>query len=275
MGTNDIFIKIARTVPLPQKSGALIIALATTILGIGAAGKFHWGSLLFILFTYFVLSAEGPALALLGGRKSRPDNEPAGSLPPPWKKRHALWLAVYLGMGFLCGTGVLLSIQPHPVALATLITLAILFIAIYLAFARRRQERHVVAQISSIMALSLMAPANYYVATGLFNLQVMTLWLLCTIFFVGSIPYVKMRTKSLEYKTVVLVYHLASFFAIVALAMLEVVAPQSYLGFIPVTLKAVIGSLLQQTARRISTVGIVETIVTGLFIVLTLVAYAG
>jgi 4-hydroxybenzoate polyprenyltransferase len=64
--------------------------------------------------------------------------------------------------------------------------------------ALRRKDRTIGGEMIGIFGLTLTAPAAYYVSRGAFDPVALWLWILCSLYFLSSVFYVKLRVNTIN-----------------------------------------------------------------------------
>ncbi|MBI5247590.1 MAG: YwiC-like family protein [Elusimicrobia bacterium] len=161
---------------LPREHGAWAIVLAPLLIGFSAAPGFSPAAAgLFALGALAAFLLRTPLQALLASRDDR---------------RALRWLALYAASataGFLP----LIALMGRPNLLFFAIPAGAM-LAANLAATRAGRRFDALNEASGVVTLCLTAPAAYYAASGALDARAWTLWLLCSVFFLGPIFYIKM-----------------------------------------------------------------------------------
>lgn len=105
------------------------------------------------------------------------------------RSRLLIWTAVYSLVVLIAG-GLLVMVHE----LWQLIPLGLLTLAlgsVTLLLSQRRLETTTGGELIGILTLTLVAPAAEYAAGGVFSTQTASLWMLCALFFFGSVFHVR------------------------------------------------------------------------------------
>ncbi len=228
-----------------REYGAWAVLLVPIITGIGVAGEIGFDHLYLVGSSVFCFLSYTPAQIILryGSRDSLDRAQFRGAI---------LWgtLFLILGIAFaapLLGKGYFILILMGLVA-------SVLFVANYLL--SRRYGKSLPADLVGMLALTLGAPAAWYIGYGSWDARIPLLWLLNFLFFASGAFYVHMKMGVLGMKERVLtiserievgyqnlLYH---FLMLVVLAVTVSVtsSPGSLLlAFVPITIHAVYGTL--------------------------------
>jgi hypothetical protein len=128
--------------------------------------------------------------------------------------------------------------------------LALIIGMLTLLFGQQKKEFTVVGEITGILGLTLAAMAAEYVASGGFSERTISLYLLCALFFSGSVYHVRYLVRHkrasqgparerLKYGAPSIVYHLMLMAVVVVLSVIIPIFPTFVpIAFIPVTAKA-------------------------------------
>lgn len=161
---------------LPREHGAWAIVLAPLLIGFFAAPAFSPAAAgLFSLGTLAAFLMRAPLQALLARRTDR---------------QALRWLALY-GASALAGFFPLIALLGRGHLLFFAVP-AGATLAANLAANRSGRRFDALNEAAGVMALCLTAPAAYYAASGALDAHAWTLWLLCSLFFLGPIFHIKM-----------------------------------------------------------------------------------
>ncbi len=130
-----------------------------------------------------------------------------------------------------------------------------------------REQRSFINELAIVAALTLTAPAAYYVVSGELNSRAAELFLVNFLFFGSSVFYVKMRIEFLKSKgkwegeakkalAMSLVYHLFLVAILIWAAALNLLNPWLLLGFIPMLVQVIGGTLSAKTKMSFSRLGV-------------------
>lgn len=178
---------------IPKEHGAWAMLVVPLVLGAGLSG-INWLHLpLFGGIFFFYLSSF--SFLMIVRNKLQ-------------KQFYQKWLIIYLLLAFGLLT---IPLSYHPqLVLLSLPLLPCLIINLY--FARARQERSLINNFVAIVGLSLGAVASGYVGYGRWSDDLLMVWLLCVLFFMGSVFFVKtlIREKNnATFRYLSWIYHLA------------------------------------------------------------------
>lgn len=253
---------------VPRQHGAWSALISCFILGTAVGGSFGMEAILLLVsvFTGF-LARHSAALYL---RLSRTDDN----------RKKVLTLAIGYFSVFL-SVGALLVIWYELRVFLLLGFFALVFLSIMLILEQQRREFTIMGELIGMVGLSLVAPAAEYSTTGVFSTQTVGLWIICSLFFGGSVFHVRyLVRKRIESTGPSLVriraglpsvaYHLAALAVAVSLGTFIGILPSfSPMALLPVTLKA-----LWAVGRRykaplpVHRIGYVELIHTLIFVFL-------
>jgi len=148
----------------------------------------------------------------------------------------------------------------------------------------RRRDRTVISEALAIIALTLTAPASYYVCGGEWDYHAWILWSLCTLYFASSVFYVKLRVHSLNRRRDDLksrswrecaLYHTFLLFVLVALTATGSTNLFILSAFVPV-LARTLWQLQRPSAQiNLRRIGLLETGYSIVFLVLVTIGYGG
>jgi hypothetical protein len=164
--------------------------------------------------------------------------------------------------------------------------LAVIVGLLTLLFGRQRKEFTAGGEITGILGLSLAAMAAEYVSSGTFSELTISLYLLCALFFSGSVYHVRYLVRSkketqgpvgerLAHGGSSILYHILTLFLVVLLStFVPFFPPLAPIAFIPVTIKALwaVGRRYEKTLQ-VRQIGYREVAHTLIFLVLAGLAY--
>ncbi len=130
-----------------------------------------------------------------------------------------------------------------------------------------REQRSVLNELTTVAALTLSAPAAYYTITGVLNASAIILYVLNFLFFGSSVFYVKMRIEFLRAKgtwkdgakrarSMMVAYHLLMVLVVVLAGALGVLSMWILLGFVPMLIQVLAGSMSKATKMNFSRLGV-------------------
>lgn len=259
---------------IPKEHGAWGMLITTFIIGASCASAFNPAVLLFggASLSYFMLRA--PLLALKDAR---------------WQKsfktdmrRAFLWLIIYAAMMAVFGIPLFLIYKKWRLLVFFALSLPMLFIHIIYS---SEDFRSIKNELLSFAALCMTAPLAYYAATDELNTRAFSLWILCYLYYAGSVFYVKMNVEARMKKNDVstlkgkfsisrdaLFYHIAAL--AIAFALSFSIAPRlSYFAFIPSLWKVFARALNLNETVPIKKLGWMEVVYAILFAALMIIAY--
>lgn len=257
---------------IPKQHGAWTVLIACLALGIAAGAKFR-------LEVTFILLA---VIAAFLGRNAlsvylRP------SLSEGQKQGLSVWIMFYFAVFLSGGAGLVLGYKLW--FLAPLGAVGFIVTAVSLGLERIRKDMTAVGQIISILGLALAAPAVEYTAAGRYSSRTLAVWLICSLFFSGSIFHVRyMARKRLNSGKAFLerlkvgfplaLFHLSAFLTAVILAKFRIFPAYAPLAFIPATLKALhLAGRTNNEPLSLRRVGYAELIHTLIFLVIAVFVF--
>lgn len=130
-----------------------------------------------------------------------------------------------------------------------------------------REQRSFINELEIVAALTLTAPAAYYVVSGELDLRAAELFLMNFLFFGSSVFYVKMRIEFLKKKgkwegeakkalAMTLGYHLFLVAILIWAAVGDLFNPWLLVGFMPMLVQVIGGTLSAKTKMSFSRLGI-------------------
>lgn len=178
-------------VPLPREHGGWVMFGVPWAVGLGIAGRVGAPGLLCGFSALFVFLARHPLARLL---------QPRGRRLPLAERRHLTrWAVIFSVLALLCGAPVV--IFWHRWWLMALAVLAAVLLLFDLAVGvRERAQRAASYELIVVSGLCLTAPCAYYAETGRMELVVFWLWVLCGLYFWGTVFYVKMRVADAPWR---------------------------------------------------------------------------
>ncbi len=129
-----------------------------------------------------------------------------------------------------------------------------------------REQRSVFNELAVVAALTLSAPAAFYAITGKLGPTAIILYALNFLFFGSSVFYVKMRIEFLRFKgawtgearkarAMVIAYHLFLVLAVASAAFYGIMSIWILLGFVPMLVQVMIGTLSGKTKVSFARLG--------------------
>ncbi|WCK55490.1 YwiC-like family protein [Aneurinibacillus sp. Ricciae_BoGa-3] len=234
---------------MPKQHGAWAMIAVPFLAGIGASHAVWLHIPLFLGWLSLYLASYPLLLAVKSVNKSG---------------EYARWTAIYSAAALVF---LLPPIWSRP-ALIWFGVAMIPFLAINFSFAKHKKERAFINDICAVMEMSLGGPASYFAATGQINAISVLVWLLSTLFFLGSVFYVKMHIRernNMAFHRASLCYHIAVPCAVALTGLLLLSA-----AYIPSLVRAYVCNGRQLTPR---TIGIIEICNSIVFTVVLIVGF--
>lgn len=219
------------------------------IVGAGLGG-ISWIHLPLFLGWFSLYLASHPLLMMVKRRRER--------------RYYAKWTAGYMAMAALFLAGPLMN---HP----ELIGLGLLLIpglVINIYFAMKKNERAIVNDLTAIAGLCLGGPIAYLAGTGSLDRMAGVIWLLCVLFFTGSVFYVKQLIRERnnpQFRRYARVYHILVL-AVILVSEFWIVA----MAYLPSLIRVLVFSRHTMSPRHIGMVEIGNSIAFGLMILILL-----
>ncbi len=227
------------TLPKPKEHGAWGMLYIPFVIGVGIAGNLTLETLWLLIATTFAFLSQKPFAQLLSPKESSPGAK--------WIRRHLAWFCIYAGIS--AGSFAVLYFHYQVKGLKIFGLLGIPIILAFGYFVRRKEVRTVSGEIAGIVGLTMTGPMAYYVATGEFQAVGFWLWILCILYFVSSIFYVKavvqsyvrLRSKlpsnSAGMAIACRFYHLGMIVILLLLWILRQLPPLGVLAFVPIIIR--------------------------------------
>ena len=165
---------------ISPEHGVYMVLLISFVVGAAAAQHWTWATSLALLCALCGFQAEHPLMLQVKQRSS-------------WKLRFLVWGGVYGGLAVLSagwlywqqglGWSPLLGVYG-----AALVALGVDVIAVY-----HRGQKSIVNELITFAAVCLAAPLGYIATTGTLTPMVWGLWILCCLYFSGTIFTLKLR----------------------------------------------------------------------------------
>ena len=172
-----------RHVAIPQDHGSWVFILSPLLIGLFAGGRFNYASFNLVLAAMAAFMLRQPATMLvkiISGRRGNEDLAPS-----------RFWFAVYL---FICALAVLaLVLEGSGYATYLAVPGALIFGWHLHLVSRRDERRQAGVEIIATGALSLAAPAAYWVGIGGYDPTGWWLWILVWAQTAASIVYAYLR----------------------------------------------------------------------------------
>ena len=130
-----------------------------------------------------------------------------------------------------------------------------------------REQRSIINELTVVAALTLSGPAAYYAITGKLGSMAITLFALNFLFFGSSVFYVKMRIEFLRLKgawqgeakkarVMMIAYHMFLVMAVASAAFFGIMSIWILLGFVPMLVQVIVGTLWGKTKMNFTRLGI-------------------
>ena len=263
--------------PMPREHGAWVMLLVPLLLGNMLALSWNPRGLWVVFAALCVFLARQPITMLCKTRNFRNREK----MRAWWRD----WLIIYFSGAFVAGSWLLLKHQLWWLSVFALPL--VLFLVLDILWVLRRESMTVKAEVVGVLGLSLGAPISNYVVSGQLSLQSFVVGVLCALYFIGSIFYIKLKVRKqpkaacperlserLVFGKENVLYHLGVFFFLVLCFPMEL-SGWVLAAFLPVTLKAIWGAISWQEKRTLNLMkfGILECFHAIAFGVLLLVAF--
>lgn len=170
---------------LPREHGAWAMLYVPFALGGLVAGGFNLPALLLLVAASAMFISRESLLVWWRARRRKRQSGNAGLL-----------LLIYLAVAALFGAPLILYYK-----LYLLIPLALAGVALLVFNGReaaQMEDRSITNEVLAICAMTLTAPAAYYVVRGAWDGTAFWLWGLSALFFASSVYYVRLRVLSLN-----------------------------------------------------------------------------
>jgi len=242
--------------PVPREHGAWFVLFGSVLVGTAAAGRMGEELLLFASSVFFLFLAREPLSKLLRTRL-----RPA---PRDREKRWKQWLAVELLLATLTGLPLLLVYRRWE--LLWFAGLGIGMFAIHLWWAERRLDRTLTAQLLGMVGLTAAAPAAVTALRQADSGLLLTVWMICSLYFASGVFYVRMRVAAAvkparwpQNRALCLGYHLLLAIAVSVLTAGSWLHDWSWLGYLPVVVRGLCHALCPaEEALNIRSLGYTE-----------------
>ncbi|MDO8748408.1 MAG: YwiC-like family protein [Candidatus Omnitrophota bacterium] len=258
---------------VPKQHGAWTVLVASFIIGFSVGARF---SLEVILLLVSVIAAFLGRGAL--GRYLY--------LSPAERRTQGLsaWIMLYFGLFLLSGAWLMFWYKLWFLGLLGIAGIGLA--AFSLSLEKDKRDMTLGGQIINILGLSLIAPAAQYCASGSYSLKTLEVWLVCILFFLGSVFHVRFLLRRrleaagelgerLRAGFVSLTFHLSALLAVIVLSKLKVIPLFAPLALVPVTLKALWPIIRRnRNPLPVKLIGRLELIHTLVFLVIMVVVFA-
>lgn len=263
-----------RMIPIPREHGGWGMFLTGAVLGAAVSGL-NGPALLFFLAALGLYLLREP-LYLMFPRSLGTNAKAAG------RPAHLLrWAGIFALIAILPAALLILVWQRW--LLLPLGLVGSLSLAADVALRRRRQERTTAGELMGITQVTLITPGIVYAATGQIE-KAGFLWVLTLLYYVGSVPYVKLklahllkRPAALGFKlrlgAPALLYQVLAVGAAIAMARAGWVPPLVTLAFVPNAVKVAYGAVDVPPRVDFKKVGWTEVRTATAFAILLILAY--
>jgi hypothetical protein len=247
---------------LPKEHGSWGMFFIPAVLGLLAARRWNVEALLFVVAGVGLFLSREPFIEWW--RLWRRGQNTAGA---------RMWLVLYGSISAIAG--LVLAIGYGRPALIPLAAAAGAIVAWHADVTMRGLGRSLAAQLLSVLAASLAAPAAFYAVTGILNASGLLLWALAAAYFGSSVFYVKMRVTEAHARHPDMadvarrscaVYHVGLF------ATLAMLPPLAALAYVPVIVRAAVRIIRPTRELNLKQIGWSEVVYSIVF--LTLIAYS-
>lgn len=178
-------MSLRKTLRLPREHGAWAMLYVPFVLGALVAGGFNLPALLLLVAASAMFISRESLLVWWRARRRGRESGNAGRM-----------LLVYLLIAALFGAPLIFFYR-----LYLLIPLALAGTALLIFNGRegaQMEDRSITNEVLAICAMTLTAPAAYYVVRGTWDATAFWLWALSALFFASSVYYVRLRVLSLS-----------------------------------------------------------------------------
>ena len=262
-------MSIRARLKLPREHGAWAMLYVSFMVGTLVASSTNIRVLLLFMSVTFVFIGRESFLAWWRARsRGRTDNSSRE------------FMSAYFALGALSAAPLVFIY--HLYWLAAFGFVAVFLLAANARQAVRREDRTIGSEIMAIAGLTLSAPAAYYVSRNAFESAALWLWLLCALYFVSSVFYVKLRVNTINPRNEGVrkrsswgcgIYHSVLLAALVILALTDSLNVFALAAFAPVLLRSF--WRLASPIRRVNLrrVGWLEVVYSIVFLVFTTLAF--
>jgi len=258
---------------LPKQHGAWTVFIACFVIGSFAGAGFGLKSMILlvsVVAAFFGRAALGLYLCLPQGEKKRKDL--------------IAWIVFYSVMLLLSGAWLTARYELWLLGIMGIIGLALT--ALSLGLEKYKKDMTLSGQIINIFGLSLVSPAAEYCASGAYSSKTLGVWLVCILFFLGSLFHVRFLVRRrleaagelgerLKAGSASLVFHLSALLAAGVLSKFRVIPLFAPLALVPGTLKA-LWPIVRRRGRAplpVKHIGRLELIHTLIFLIIAIVIF--
>jgi len=264
---------------IPKEHGAWSIAITCWLIGFVISGVFDFKAL-FILLSVITGMMLRYSVVLLFKEyfSSKPYNT---GIKVELDIELILWLIFY-SIIFLSSSFILIFTYKRWLLLPIGFVI-IFFILLNVAIENYKLKFTIYSEIAGITGLSIIAPATHYTMTGILNGVTLFLWLMCLLFFTGSVFHVRsiLRNRPVENTSFIIrfknsiysiIYHLSVLFLSIILSTFSIFPTLAPLSFIPVSIKS-LWYVFKPQYRKVSIreVGYIELFHTVVFTLITII----
>jgi hypothetical protein len=251
--------------PIPKEHGAWVMLYAPLIVAVLLLGRFELNILLYLIAVTAAFLAHEPIATLARLRPSQPASREKSRLA-------RIWLTIYVAV--TASALVLLLVYYERWHLLTIGAVLFVLMSLHIYLTSKRVERKFIGEFLGVLSLTVTAPAAYYVAQGKFDKHSLLLWALNLLYFTSAIFYVKMRvsrcvkkrdTNFLTWQCAF--YHAALIVGIGIAAWFGWFSAFVILAFVPITLRAFLGMMVEERRLNLKRIGIAEISYTLIFVV--------
>lgn len=178
-------MNLRTTLKLPKEHGAWAMLYVPFAVGALVASSFSFRLLLLLISVTFVFIARESILTWFRARSRGRDA--SGSLR---------LIFIYIALAGFIGAPLFFVYHLYWLAGFGLVTMLLLAANTYQAL--QRKDRTIAGEMMGISGLTLTAPAAYYVSRGEFEPIALWLWILCALYFLSSVFYVKLRVNTIN-----------------------------------------------------------------------------
>lgn len=245
---------------VPKEHGTWAMLLAPWVVGCGVARRLDGWEALLLASMLLAFLAQHQVASWLRARRAR-------SAAVGVARRRAI---VLLTLAVLSGLALFLRLG---VALVALVAVAAALGVTGLLLVHRRVERALPGQVLAAIGLPVTAAAAHAVAVGQMTSVGLELWALSALFFLGAVVHVRVKIIAMPraQRLVALSARFAfgwpalAFEALIAtlatgIALVGPLSPFVVLGFAPVAVQAIAGTLTLHRRATLKRVGIVSTL---------------
>lgn len=257
--------------PLPREHGAWVMLATPLLTGLFLAPQWHPRALLLVIASLGAFLLHEPLGLLVKIRKHTNKEETRKSL---WR-----WSFLYGAIGVIPLLWLILVDK-----LYVLIPFSIvggIGLLLNLWFVKRREVMSYPSEIIGVTGLALAAPMIYFTASLTLDSTAWTIWLLNSLYFMGSIFYVKLKIriqarspaptgwmKRLQPALPCLTFHGVGLLLVLVFSWAETISLLGLFLLLPTFIKVAIGSSKWEDKQSLDPlkIGIIESITTLLFV---------